>query len=130
MRSLAVIGHGIIFLLPTLARAGHLHPEKDYQEAWCAEHGGETEYRLPDQTRVDCLTSTHAVEVDFAPKWAESVGQTLYYAEQTGMCPGILLIMEGEGDDRYLKRVKVLALEYDIDLWTMSPDDLRPVPIR
>lgn len=32
------------------------------------------EYKNHDKTRVDCLTETHAVEFDFAKKWAESSG--------------------------------------------------------
>jgi len=32
------------------------------------------EDRLPDKTRIDCLTTTHAVEHDFGSKWAEAIG--------------------------------------------------------
>ncbi|WP_171018846.1 hypothetical protein ACONUD_00725 [Microbulbifer harenosus] len=52
----------------------------DYQLPWCETAGGVAEYVLPDRTRVDCLTETHAMEFDFAPKWAEAIGQALYYA--------------------------------------------------
>lgn len=41
------------------------------------------EYRLSDNTRVDCMTDTLAVEFDFANKWAECIGQALYYGKQT-----------------------------------------------
>jgi hypothetical protein len=34
--------------------------EKYYQEKWCAEQSGKTEVVLPDRTRCDCLTKTHA----------------------------------------------------------------------
>ena len=37
------------------------HPEKWYQEKWCAAKGGESEVVLPDKTRVDCLTGDYAV---------------------------------------------------------------------
>jgi hypothetical protein len=39
--------------------------EKWYQERWCREHGGQVEVVLPDQTRRDCVTETHAIEFDF-----------------------------------------------------------------
>jgi hypothetical protein len=39
---------------------------------------------LPDGTRCDCLTDTHAIEFDFGNKWAEAIGQSAYYALQTG----------------------------------------------
>ena len=51
--------------------------EADYQKEWCQHRGGLVEYRLKDKTRVDCLTLTHAIEFDFANKWAESIGQFL-----------------------------------------------------
>ena len=41
------------------------------------------------------LTSfAYAVEFDFAEKWAEAVGQALYYALKTGKKPAVVLIME------------------------------------
>ena len=53
----------------------HKHNEASYQDAWCSIHGGVTEYENEDKTRVDCLTKTHAVEFEFANKWAESIGE-------------------------------------------------------
>lgn len=74
----------LLILLPVMAWAGHEHPEKWYQERWCKEHGGKAEVMLEDRTRCDCLTKSHAIEFDFGPKWAESIGQALYYSIQTG----------------------------------------------
>ena len=37
---------------------------------------------MPDGARCDILTETHAIEVDFADKWAEAFGQSLNYAMQ------------------------------------------------
>ena len=59
--------------------AYHAHSESSYQHAWCSAHKGIEEYENKDKTRVDCLTSCHAVEFDFANKWAESIGQALHY---------------------------------------------------
>ena len=109
----------IIFLIAAMCtwlcmepsgEAKHLHPERWYQERWCKAHNGIMEYRLSDGTRVDCLTDEYAVEVEFAEKWAEAIGQALYYAAMTGRKPAILLIMErGERDRRYLERIRVAA---------------------
>jgi hypothetical protein len=41
------------------------HPEKWYQQKWCEAHKGQTEVVLPDGTRCDCVTDTHAIEFDF-----------------------------------------------------------------
>lgn len=100
--------------------AAHRYTEKYYQNEWCSKACGKTEYRLDDNTRVDCLTNEYAIEFDFAPKWAESVGQSLYYAEKTNLKPGVVLIMEKDTDYRYYKRLKVLADKYDIKLWCMD----------
>lgn len=101
------------------AAAGRLHKEKVYQDEWCQQAGGVTEYRLSDGTRVDCLIDEYAIEFDFAPKWAESVGQALYYSLMTGLKPGVVMIMENEGDERFLVRLNALALQYNIRVWTV-----------
>jgi hypothetical protein len=41
------------------------HPEKWYQEKWCEANKGQVEVVLPNGTRCDCLTDTHAIEFDF-----------------------------------------------------------------
>ena len=80
--------------------------ERDYQEEWCNKFEGQTEYRLQDKTRVDCLLSTYAIEFDFAKKWAEAVGQSLLYACRTDRRPGIVLIMRSDKDCKYLDRLR------------------------
>ena len=77
--------------------------EKEYVKAYCK---GQIEYRLPDKTRVDCLTDEYAIEFDFGNKWAESVGQSLYYAKMTGKRPAVALILKKEKDKRYVDRIK------------------------
>jgi hypothetical protein len=111
---------------PKKAPRGHKHYEKWYQERWCRQEGGEVEVRLHDGTRVDCLTDTYAVEFDFASKWAESVGQSLYYSRVTGRKPGIVLIMERPvRERRYLARLKKAVKGLDITVWTVGPEDLK-----
>jgi len=55
----------IIFIFPTPLLAKREHPEKWYQEKWCEAQKGRVEVVLPDGTRCDCLTDTHAIEFDF-----------------------------------------------------------------
>lgn len=105
----------------TSAWGQRLHKEKEYQEYWCAQMGGQLEFVLDDSTRVDCLTDEYAVEVDFADKWAEAVGQSLYYAHKTGRRPGILLIIETPKQKRYLPRLQALADKYNISIWQIAP---------
>ena len=51
------------------------YSESFYQELYAKKLGGRTEVTMPDGTRCDILTDTHAIEVDFAVKWAETIGQ-------------------------------------------------------
>ncbi len=114
----------LLNLLAFPAFAAHQHKEKEYQEAWCSKERGTLECLLDDKARVDCLTSEYAVEFDFAPKWAESVGQALYYALKTGKKPGIVLIFEEDGE-QYLERINKVSEKYGIKVWTMKPEDLQ-----
>lgn len=116
-----------IFLTPDLTSGKTIHLEKVYQEFWCANYGGEAEVTLFDRTRVDCLTDAYAVEVDFARKWAESMGQALYYGAVTGKQPGVLIIIEDTTDARYLKRLWFTIKEkhLPIRVWQIRPEDLK-----
>ena len=77
--------------------------EKDYVNKYCS---GEIEYMLPDKTRIDCLTDEYAIEFDYAKKWAESIGQSMYYSEMTGKKPAVAIIMKRKLDERYIKRIR------------------------
>jgi len=82
--------------------------ESYYVNQWCTPSFGKKEFRLWDSTRVDCLTKEYAIEFDFAKKWAESIGQSLYYAKMTGKKPAVVLILTNALDMRYVKRVERL----------------------
>ena len=99
--------------------------ESYYQEKWCNAVHGITEWVLPCKARVDCVTATHAVEFDFAKKWAEAIGQSLYYASQTGKRAGIVLISRRNGKDtRYWLRLQRTIDHFDlpIDFWVIYND--------
>ena len=111
----------ILFLICANVNAKHLHPEKYYQKIWCAEHHGKQEVILSDNTRIDCLTSTHAIEFDFASKWAEAIGQSLHYSNMTNKTAGIVLIVENKSDFKHYEKIKPLCLKHNISLWYMQP---------
>ena len=85
--------------------------EKDYVNKYC---NGYKEFVLPDKTRIDCLTEEYAIEYDYAKKWAESIGQALYYAKKTGKKPAVALILQKSSDIKYVNRVKEAASEITI----------------
>ncbi len=114
-----------LFSFAAFAGHGVTHPpEKPWNEADYVEHycKGEVEHVLSDRTRVDCLTSTHAIEYDWGKKWAEAIGQSLYYSAMTGKKAGIVLIVNPRTKDRYLKRLNkaIEAHSLNIDVWIMQ----------
>ena len=110
-----------------IAQAKHLHTEKFYQTQYAKTlAGAQTEVVAPDGTRCDILTSTHAIEVDFASKWGEAIGQSLNYALQFNRRAGILLILEGPTDYKYYVRVNSIVKHFNlpIDVYTIKPTDV------
>jgi len=98
---------GLILCIASSAVAKRLYSEKTYQKLWCDKRGGIMEYKLNDNTRVDCLLPTLAVEFDFANKWAECIGQALYYGQKTNRTPACVLIIEDpEKDKKYVRRLR------------------------
>jgi hypothetical protein len=90
--------------------------EAYYVNEWCSEDFGQQEFVLGDKTRVDCLTKDYAIEFDFAKKWAESIGQSLYYAKMTGKKPAVVLILTDINDYKYVKRVEKVDKDIKIFL--------------
>ena len=82
--------------------------EAYYVNQWCTSDFGRKEAVLWDMTRVDCLAKDYAIEFDFAKKWAESIGQSLYYSKLTGKKPAVALILTSPTDYKYVKRVERL----------------------
>jgi hypothetical protein len=124
MRNIAVILI-ICLTIPATVLAKREHPEKWYQEQWCAAHEGRVEVTLPDGTRADCVTETHAIEFDFGNNWAEAVGQSAYYSLQTDKKPGIVLILETMKDRKYWIRLNTTIehFELPIDTWVIRIKD-------
>lgn len=123
MKNIFVMIIPFLFLVSS-SFAGHIHKEKWYQDRWCAQQGGQTEVVLADRTRCDCLTSSHAIEFDFGSKWAEAIGQALYYSIQTGKQAGVVLILEEQKDYKYWLRLNTIIDHYKlpIETWIAKPD--------
>ena len=82
------------------------------------KYNAKLEVLLWDRTRVDLLNDEYAIEVDWAPKWAEGIGQALYYAEVTDKKPGvILLIKDMQKEMKYVYRLQTVAAKYGIKVW-------------
>ena len=99
--------------------------EAYYQHIAAKQLGGKTEHILPDRTRIDILTDKESIEVDWASKWAEGIGQALYYSAMTTKEAGLILIMKSEKDERYIKRVQkiILIKSLKINLYVIGQDE-------
>ena len=106
----------LLLALTCSASAARLNPERYYQDIAAKKYGGQTEVTMPDGTRCDIVTDTHAIEVDFADKWGEAIGQSLSYGFQTSKRAGILLILERPDDERHLIRVQSIIRHYELPI--------------
>ena len=93
------------------------------------KYQAKVEVRLWDDTRCDLVTATQAIEVDWAPKWAEAVGQALYYGTVLNKEPTIiLLVVDLEKERRYVYRCQTVAAQYKIKLYVERVDSLTLKP--
>jgi hypothetical protein len=99
--------------------------EANYIDALAAHLGAQTEIAVTSG-RVDIETATHAIEVERAPKWKNSIGQALWYGLQRNKQPGIILLIESPAQRKYAIQLGS-ALDYaglgnSITVW-LWPDD-------
>lgn len=108
----------LLILTPLGAFPKNTFNEAYYINTYCT---GQIEFELPDKTRVDCLTDEYAIEFDWAKKWAESIGQSLYYAKMTGKKPAVAIIVKSLKDARYIKRIS--KVDKDIKIFIIKTVD-------
>jgi hypothetical protein len=85
--------------------------ETYWQDIIQQEIGGEKEYRLDDGTRVDLLFEDKDCEIDWANKWAEGIGQSIYYGLKTDRPPLVILLAKKDGWEKYRDRVEYCGVE-------------------
>jgi hypothetical protein len=114
----------ILFIMLTIQSAYALENEDYYNRQFCSEVSGQAEYSLPDRSRVDCLTDTHAFEADWADglKVYESIGQSLYYAAETGKKPGILLLVRKKNSDKHIRKVRRVIENWSLPIKLIVKD--------
>jgi len=92
--------------------------ERFYQEICAKFLNGKMEVVMSDKTRVDIVTKDQAIEVDWAHKCYEAIGQSLYYSSKTGLNAGIILIVDDiNKDQKYIDRVKFLIRVKSIKIY-------------
>ena len=84
--------------------------EHEYSEYIQSLIGGQREFTVYNG-RVDLVTETYAFEIERAYNWKEAIGQCLWYAIQTKLKPGIILIRESPEEFKYFQMLNS-TLEY------------------
>ena len=122
----------ILLLLGNSVSAKHQFLEKEFQKKWCSANNGQTEVMLDTADRVDCVTDKYAVEVEFAYKFYESIGQSEYYEiklnempQYAGRKAAVLLILEKSSDKKYLDALNLVAKKHGITVFTITKEDLK-----
>ena len=107
----------IFLIIGQSLNAKQIKSEKYYQQKYCSSIGATIEARI-GRVRIDCLTKEYAIEVDFAKKKYEGVGQSLYYAMITDKKPMLVLIAERENraNRSHIAIAREICREYDIRL--------------
>ena len=93
------IGLFLLFLSAAICRGWDTYqfdlpsqaPESAWRDALAAELKGQHEIAL-EGGRIDVLTDTLAIEIDWPHKWHEGLGQSLHYAQLTGK-QGVLALI-------------------------------------
>ena len=108
----------LVFSLCGAAEPPARETEMDICKRIAPKYNAQVEQRLFDGTRVDLLSDEYAIEVDWGHKWAEAIGQALYYAQITGKKPAVLLLISDmDKEVQYVYRVQVVAAKYGITVF-------------
>jgi len=116
--------YALLVLLALSTQVVAIENEDYYNRQFCSKVSGQAEYRLPDRSRIDCLTDTHAYEADWADglKVYESIGQSLYYAAETNKKPGILLLVRKKNSDKHIRKVKRVIESWSLPIKLIIKD--------
>jgi len=103
-------------------------PETWYRDKLAAQLQGGIEAVVP-YGRADVTTAVYAIEIDFAHKFKEGIGQALWYAWCLDRKPGLALIAEnGDLDARAI--LDRIAAHSDIALWAVDEGTGRAIEWR
>ena len=129
------IAFTVLFCTIIVAAPAHAKSSKneaEYQKEWCAKHNGEIDYKLSDNSKVDCITDTHAVEFDYGEKWNQVMRKSRRQSLNTGKTPGIVLILENSKDKKQLHKLREINenRRLGIKIWTVGVNVDLPCDIK
>lgn len=100
---------------------GGMFDESDWQVAFNDKvTRGKLEVETPTG-RIDILTDTHVIEVDYARNYRAGIKQALQYAGATKMKPGLALILDGTQDTiQAVDAARKLCAESGVEFWLIN----------
>lgn len=95
-------------------------PEKDWTDALAKRINGQSEVQV-DRGRVDVMTDSYAIEIDFIKKWHEGLGQAIHYGDESTRIGVLALIDKNEAHEdlehlRLLKKIEKLCIKKGVKL--------------
>ena len=91
--------------------------EKQYASVIGQARNYQVEVPMPDETRCDLVSSTHAIEVEWASKWKEAPAQAVLYSIWTGKKPGVILLIKNQREDKvHILRCKMVCEKLGITM--------------
>ena len=81
-------------------------PEKEWTDALAEELRGQSEVQV-DRGRVDVMTDSYAIEIDFLKKWHEGLGQAIHYGDES-IRIGVLALIDEKNAHHDLEHLKLL----------------------
>ena len=107
---------------PTLAES-----EREAYLRLAPKYNASHDVHLSDGSFADLVSDEYAFEVDWAPKWQQSIGQAALYALLTGKKPAIiLLVSDAEKEKRYIDRCRKVCES----VWSFYSPKEHPVHIE
>ena len=102
-----ILGMSSNMLVPVISLPLSINaPEKDWTDALAREINGQSEVRV-DRGRVDVMTDSYAIEIDFIKKWHEGLGQAIHYGDESNRI-GVLALIADNNTHNDLEQIKLL----------------------
>lgn len=88
--------------LSATATQPHKMQDADYVKIVCDAKSGQTEVRRLG-SRADCVSENEAIEVEYAHKWSEGIGQAERYGKVFSRKPVLVLVLEQPDHERFVE---------------------------
>lgn len=114
----------VFFMAACLLGSVVFGDEREEVRRLALKYNARVEVRQWDDTRIDMVTETHAIECDWSKSWAQAIGQSLYYSAVSGLKPGIILLVKSQAkEQRHIFRCQTVCVKHGITLWIELVED-------